>query len=194
MKVQSLLICMALAVALGGCVTTTKIDSGERKIGDRLNVVLDGAWNQISAPGINGPHRETWTMEGLAVDQLLIYSGLRDGEAIHPDSAAYSDKKHFIFRADMQPEQVVSLFEGMLTRDGSSFRLKKLEPSTFGGGRGFHFEYALIRKTDNVELAGSASAVVNHNELFAIVYQAPQLVFFPRHAARVANMMRSARL
>lgn len=183
-----------LVLVLAGCATATKIESGERNVGERLRIVLDGAWNQISAPGMNGPNCQTWTMEGLPVDQLLIYSGLKENEAVHADSAASADKKSFKFQANMQPEQIVALFEGMLTRDGSTFKLTKLEPTPFGGGKGFRFEYSLIRKADNVELSGTASALVSRNELFAIVYQAPKLVFYPRHQERVTRMMQSARL
>ncbi len=181
-----------LALVLTACATATKIESGEQYIGERLHLTLDGAWNKIDAPGISGPHCEIWTMEGLPVDQLFIYSGLKENEAVHAGSAM--DKKSFNFHANMQPDQIVALFEGMLTRDGSTFRLTKLEPVPFGGGKGFHFEYSLIRKTDNVELSGSASAVVNKKELFAVVYQAPKLVFYPRHQKRVAQIMQSARL
>ncbi|RZI41415.1 hypothetical protein EGT07_17665 [Herbaspirillum sp. HC18] len=183
-----------LALALAGCATATKVETGERNVGDRMRIALDGAWNKISAPGMNGPNCETWTMEGVPVDQMLIYSGLKESEAVHYESGGSAEKKSFKFRANMQPDQIVALFEGMLTRDGSTFRLVKLEPAQFGGAKGFHFEYSLIRKTDNVELSGTASAVVNRNELFAIVYQAPKLVFFPRHVERVNRIMLSARL
>lgn len=192
MKLMKNIAAWLLVLTLTACATATKIESGERNVGERLSIVLDGDWNKISAPGMNGPHSETWTMEGLPVDQLLIYSGLKDSEAVHAEGGA--DKKIHKFRSNMQPDQVVALFEGMLTRDGSTFKLVRLEPAQFGGGKGFRFEYSLIRKADNVELSGTASALVNKNELFAIVYQAPKIVFFPRHQERVNRIMRSARI
>lgn len=66
------------AAALSGCVAVAKVETGERVIGERMSVKIDGPWNRINAPGI-GP-AETWTMEGLPVDQLLLYSGIRDGD------------------------------------------------------------------------------------------------------------------
>lgn len=182
-----------MVLALTACATATKIDSGARDI-DGLRLVLDGAWNEISAPNMNGPHRQTWTMEGLPVDQLLIYSGLKAGEEIHPDTQVGGSTKVFKFKPDMQPDQIVALFEGMLTRDGSTFKLLKLEPAPFGGGKGFRFEYNLTRKSDNVELSGLAGAVVNKGQLFAVVYQAPRLVFYPRHRENVDRIIQSARL
>jgi hypothetical protein len=93
----------------------------------------------------------------------------------------------------MQPDEMVSMFEGMLTRDGSTFKLGKLEPLPFGE-RGYRFEYAIIRKVDNVQLSGVGYGTVSKGELFAILYQAPRLTFYERHRARVESMARSARL
>jgi hypothetical protein len=103
-------------------------------------------------------------------------------------------RKSFNFRSTMQPDEIAALFEGMLTRDGSSYKLVKLEPAIFGGHKGFRFEFSLIRKYDNVQLSGVGYGAVSKGELFAIVYMAPRLAFFARHAASVENMARSARV
>jgi len=185
---------LLLLATLAGCVSVSKVESGERPIGDRLVVTLDGPWNQINAPNL-GP-AQVWTMEGLPVDELMLYSGIRDGQAIHAQSTAGSGAKPkvFAFRSNMQPDEIVALFEGMLTRDGSRFQLVKLEPVPFGGGKGFRFEYSLTRKIDNVQLAGVGYGTVSKGELFAITYMAPQLAFFPRHIARVEQLCRSAQI
>jgi hypothetical protein len=94
----------------------------------------------------------------------------------------------------MHADQVVALFEGMLTRDGSTFKLVKLEPAAFGGEKGYRFEYALVRRGDGVQLSGIGYAAVSRSELFALVYQAPRMTFFSRHKDRVEGIARSARL
>lgn len=178
----------ALMLLMTGCASVAKVDSGDRVIGERMNVKLDGAWNQVNMPGL-GPV-ELWTMEGLTVDQLRFYVGLKDGQAIHPDRGG--TKKSFSFRSSMQADEIAALFEGMLTQDGSAYRLLKLEPMPFGGEKGFRFEYALTRKSDNVQLSGVGYGAVHKGELFAIVYVAPRLAFFARHAGRVERIARSA--
>ena len=182
------LLCAVLM--LSGCVTVAKVETGDRAVGERLTVSIDGAWNQLNAPGM-GP-AEVWTMEGTPVDQLLLYSGLKDGQAIHAGGGG--GQKDFVFRANMQPDEIASLFEGMLTRDGSRFRLQKLEPASFGAQKGFRFEYALVRKVDNVQLSGVGYAAVSRGELFAVVYMAPRLVFYHRHIARVEHIGKSMRI
>jgi hypothetical protein len=184
------LISILLALLIAGCanVATKKMEAGANTVGERMTFTLDGSWNYISAPNM-GP-AQVWTMEGLPVDQLLIYSGLKDGEVIHAESSG-SQRKSFSFRSSMQPDEIVSMFEGMLTRDGSSFKLAKLEPASFGGGKGLRFEYALTRKVDNVQLSGLGYATVSNGELFALLYNAPRLGFFPRHQARVEQIART---
>jgi hypothetical protein len=183
----------AVLVFLAGCVSVSKIESGDNTVGERLTVHLTGAWNHINAPNL-GP-AQVWTMEGLPVDQLLVYSGLKDGDAIHaPYRGPGPEKKSFEFRANMEPDQITALFDGMLSRDGSTYKLVKLEPMTFGGTKGFRFEYALTRKVDNVQLSGVGYGAVSRGELFALVYMAPRLAFFARHAPMVEAIAKSARL
>jgi hypothetical protein len=182
---------VVLTIALlAGCASVNKIESGERAIGERMSLHLQGDWNHVAAPGM-GP-AQTWTMEGLPVDQLMIYSGLKDGEALH--AAGSASQKSFNFRSSMQPDEIVALFEGMLTRDGSQFKLMKLEPAAFGGGKGFRFEYALTRKADNLVLSGVGYGTVSKGDLFALLYIAPRLTFFARHQERVEQIARSARV
>jgi len=177
-----------LMLLTAGCASVAKIESGDRVIGERMNVKLDGAWNQVNAPGL-GP-AEIWTMEGLPVDQLRFYVGLKDGAAIHPERGG--GKKSFNFRSSMQADEIVSLFEGMLMQDGSTYRLVKLEPAAFGGEKGFRFEYMLTRKVDNVQISGVGYGAVRKGELFAILYMAPRLAFFARHSGSVEQIARSA--
>lgn len=183
------IIAALLAVALAGCAAVAKMESGEQTIGERLVVQLDGPWNHVTAPGVGPAH--LWTMEGLPIDQLRIYAGIKDGEPVHqPDNSG--NRKNFSFRSSMQPEDIVAMFEGMMTRDGSVFRLNKLEPMAFGGQKGFRFEFSLIRKVDSVQLSGVGFGTVAKGELYAMLYAAPQLGFFARHQGSVEQMARGA--
>lgn len=183
---------IVLIALLSACATVNKVDSGKRAVGDRFVLTIEGAWNHIDFPGIKPA--QAWTMEGLAIDELLIYSGIRDGQALHPEFSSDSKKKNFSFRSTMQTEEVVSAFEGMLSRDGSTFKLIKLEPFTLGGKKGFRFEYERIRKRDNVQQNGVGYGAVDKGELFALIYHAPRLTFFPRQFSRVEAIARSAQI
>ena len=178
--------------ALSGCASVAKVETGDRVVGERMTVKLEGAWNHVDAPGM-GPG-QTWTMEGLALDQLLLYSGIKDGQRIHAAAPGGSNAKEYSFRSSMQSEEIVAMFEGMLTRDGSTFKLAKLEPTNFGGLKGLHFEFSSTRKVDGVQLSGFGYSAVSKGELFAILYIAPRLTFYPRYAPRADQISRSARV
>ncbi len=171
-----------MAMLLAACASVKKVESGANLVGDRLSITVDGNWNHLDFPGLKPA--QVWTMEGIAIDELLVYSGIRDGQPMHPEFSAESKKKNFVFRKTMQTEEIISMLEGMLCRDGSTFKLRKVEPFAFGGKKGFRFEYERIRKIDGVRLQGIGFGAVDKDELFALVYQAPRLTFFPRYQAR----------
>lgn len=194
MKLKKIAVVIAATSILAACISTTKVGSGPVKMGDSMQLSLSKAWNQVNANGLNGPHRDIWTLEGLPVDTLMVYSGVNDGEIIHPERAAQNDKKNFVFKSTMNAEQIVALFQGDLTRDGSSFELLKLEPSAFGGNKGYHFEFRLLRKTDNLEVLGNADISVVKGKLYALVYQAPKLTFYPSHIQSVRDVAQSVKI
>lgn len=174
---------VVLSLFVAACGTVRKVESGTHAVGERLAVNIDGSWNHVDFPGIKPA--QMWTMEGVTVDEFLIYPGIKDGEAMHPEGPANGRKKNFVFRSAMQTEDIVALFEGVLSRDDANFKLLKLEPYRFGGKNGFRFEYERIRKIDNVQLRGVGFGAVDGGELFALLYHAPRLAFFPRHQAQV---------
>jgi len=191
MRNMKTLVAALLVLALSACANVAKMDKGDQALGERLMVTLDGPWNQVNAPGL-GP-AQTWTMEGLPVDQLRIYSGIKDGEAIFTGGAGQNAKR-IDFRSTMQADDIVGMFESMLTRDGSTVKLDKLEPWSFAGEKGFRFEFTFTRKIDGVVNSGVGYGTVSKGELFALLYAAPRLGFFPRHKDKVEQMARSARL
>lgn len=180
---------LLLLAVLAGCASVKKVESGKHTVGERLVVDIGGAWNHLDFPGIKPA--EIWTMEGVTIDEFLIYSGIKDGQAMHPAGRTVEGQKDLVFRSAMQNEEVVALLEGVLSRDGSTFKLLRLDPYPFAGRKGFRFEYERIRKVDNVQLRGVAFGAVDKGELFAVVYHAPRLTFFNKHQASVEAIARS---
>jgi hypothetical protein len=172
-------------------VSSVSNPSGVQSPLKRLSIDIDSAWNRMNFPSA-GP-TQIWTMEGLAIDQLLIYAGIKDDHALHA-TAPNSKTKAFKFRSHMQPDEIVAQFEGMLTRDGSRFTLVKLEPSPFGTGSGFRFEFELVRRISSLTMQGVGYGAVSKGELFSLLYFAPRLNFYPRHISAVEKISASARV
>lgn len=183
---------VASATLLGGCAAVSKVATGEVVMKDRLVLTVDKPWNQFER-GL-GDNTPTWTQDGITVDALRFYVGLKDGDLIAPTPSQPKGAQPLAFRAGMGPQQVAKLFEGLYARDGSSFTLDRIEPATFAGQPGFRFEFSSVRKSDDVRLRGLAWGAVRNGELFLISYTAPQLAFFPRGRADAEAVARSARL
>jgi hypothetical protein len=180
------------ALVLAGCANVSKVASGEAVVKNRLAVTVEAPWNQFDR-GI-ADNTPTWTFEGITVDALQFYVGIKDGELIATTPSRGKGAVPLAFKSSMQPADVVSLYQGLFTRDGSSFTLDKLEPAEFVGTRGFRFEYSLTRKLDEVRLRGVAWGAVRNGELFLINYSAPRLGFFPRYVPQVEKIAQGARV
>ncbi len=190
---RRLLALLAAAALLAGCAAgVTKIAAGEAVVGERMGVPVDAAWNQLEGRVSGTVSAALWTTEGLPVDQLNFYVGLKDGTTLAQNTA--KEQRPIAFKTGMQPHEVVALFESLYTRDGSTFKLDRLDAATFLGERGWRAQFTVVRKFDEVRLTGSAWGTVRNGELFAITFTAPALVFYPRQIGKIEQIAASARL
>jgi len=180
-----------LAVLLiSGCAAVSKVDVGSVTVGDRLLVRIDSPWNRFDR-GL-ADNTPTWTQEGITVDALQFYPGIKEGEAIAPDAGTGKKQQPLTFKAGMQPAEIVALFQALHSRDGSSFELQKLEPAEFIATRGFRYEFEVVRKVDDVRLRGVAYGAVREGRLYVISYTAPRLAFFGKYVTKVEAIARTA--
>lgn len=191
-NIRTRLAALAVSLLLAACATpVSRVEVGEVMIGKRLAVKVDAAWNQFGGGLTAGI--PTWTMEGITIDALRFYTDIKDGQTFGPSNPP-KGRQPLIFKATMQPADIVAMFQSLQTQDGSSFQLDKLEPAEFLGGQGFRFEYSSVRKIDEVPLRGVAYGRVRDGELFLVSYSAPRLVFFPRYQPRVESLIKSVSL
>lgn len=184
---------LALVLAgLAGCAQVSQVSTGTVVVKERLLVDVADPWNQFERGAL--AQTPTWTNEGLFVDALQFYVGIKDGELLAPTPSEPKGTPALTFRASMQTSEVAELFQSLWSRGGSSFTLERIEPHPFLGGSGFRFEYSVIRKIDDVRLQGVAWGLVRNGELFVINYSAPRLSFFARYRARVELIAKSARV
>jgi hypothetical protein len=185
----------AAALLLAACATmkppaVVKVEPGQQSVSDKLELQLEGPWNRFTHTDKDAIL--TWTVEGFAVDRLQFFIAIKDGADIVKRDA--KEQSRLTFHSSMQPQEVVALFQGLLTARGSTFTLEKLEPITFLGEDGFRFRYSLKRRGDDVRLAGVGYGAIHQGELTVILYSAPRLGFFPRYEAQIEKMALSARL
>jgi hypothetical protein len=181
-----------VALVFAGCAQVKQVATGDVTLKNRLVVTIEKPWNQFET-GV-GDNTPTWTQEGVAIDALRFYVGLKDGELIAPTPPEPKGQRPLAFKAAMNPRDVIALFEGYYSQGGSTFTLDKVTPQTFLGQPGYRFEFSSVRKVDEVRLLGVGWAAVRNGELFAITYTAPRLTFFARHLGSAEAVVRSARV
>ncbi len=191
-----LLAVLLAATVLAGCASFSNVE-GEQRVGERLLLTVDRAWNKVVMPGDRQPY-ETWTQEGLPLDHLRLWPGLKPGDALMavPPSRAgqVKDARVPTFARGLRADQVVELFEQVYAADGSTVRLLRAEPSAFAGIKGVRFEFELVRKSDEVRMRGIGWAGVGADALYAATFVAPRLSFYGRLAPQAEAVVRSARL
>lgn len=182
----------AAAGWLAGCAQLSPIASGQVVVRQRLVVDVDQPWNQFEHSLDDGT--PTWTREGITVDALKFYVGLKSGDLIAPTPSEPKGQAPLAYKAGMQAADVVALFERLYSRGGSTFTLEKVAPDTFVGVPGYRFEFASLRQSDDVRLKGVGWFAVRDGELWAITFTAPRLAFFPAGIGSAEAIARSARI
>lgn len=182
----------ALVLLLAACAQVSTVPSGQAVVRGRLVVDVGEPWNQFEFTLDDGT--PTWTREGITIDALKFYPGLKSGTLIAPTPSEPKSIAPLAFEAGMQAADIVALFEKLYSRGGSIFTLAKVEPTGFVGVAGYRFEFSQVRKVDEVHLTGVGWFAVRDGELWAITYTAPRLNFFPAGIASAKAIARSARV
>lgn len=193
---------LLLALVLAGCTTISRME-GEQVVNERLAVHVTSAWNKVRDGWETTPY-DTWTQEGLPLDHLRFWGGVRPGQPIMVKYATFSreaDAKEArvpTFRRGLTPEKLVSLFEEFYATAGT-VTITKVEPTVFAGEKGVRFEFTLARRRDDLNLQGVGWVAVRHDaavgeELYAATFVAPRLSFFPRLLPLAEAVVRTARV
>lgn len=186
-------VCLAsLALLLSACAQVSTVRTGQVVVGQRLLVDVVKDWNQFEYTLNDGT--PTWTQEGIAVDALKFYVGLKDGALIAPTPSEPKGQTPLTYKSGMQAADIVALFERLYARGGSTFTLEKVGQVDFLGGSGYRFEFSSIRRIDDVRLRGVGWFAVRNGELWAITYVAPRLAFYPAGVGDAEAIARSARI
>jgi hypothetical protein len=191
------LLALLLAVLLAACTTISKVE-GEQLVNERLAVKVPAAWNKVQSPWDDEPY-DTWTQEGLPLDHLRLWGGVRAGQALMAKPTVFfrgpgeKDKRVPTFRKGMAPEQIVSLFEELYATSGT-VTLTRVEPGAFAGHQGVRFEFTLVRRGDDLILKGVGWAAVHGEALYAATFVAPRLSFYERLKPLAEGVVASARV
>jgi hypothetical protein len=196
------LLLIVMALVLAACTSMSKME-GEQVVGERLVVHVPGAWNKVVDRSEQPPY-DTWTQEGIPLDHLRLWGGVRPGQPLMTKWATYSraedakERRVPTFRPGLTPEKLVSLFEELYATAGA-VSITRVEPAVFAGERGVRFEFTLARRSDDLNMRGVGWVAVRPDpvwgeELFAATFVAPRLAFYDRLLPMAEAVVKTARV
>ena len=158
-----------LLLIVAGCASYSMVGSGTHSL-KGMKVTTDTAWNKAPSNAVFGG-RQTWTQDGLMLNQLTFFEGIEDGDTLYK----VSKKEEFPpFTSDLLAHEIMEIFEASLSKlsQTSVASTANLKPMTFGGHSGFRFEYSYVA-ADDVARQGMAAAAVVEDKLYMISFEAP---------------------
>ncbi len=159
----------------------------------QFSVKGQAGWNRLDEGG-KVDRDLWWTVNGAPLDLVRFFTGLAPGQPMIQVKGQAAQKRMPTFQAKMQPEEIVEMYEALVTSDGNTFKRDKLAPCAFAGGDGFRFEFTLVRKSDEVTLKGAGWGVVRNDKLYLMVFQAARIHYYPDLLPKVEAMAASARI
>lgn len=156
-----------------------------------LSVTPGDDWNRWTGHPID--KGESWTLDGMSLNELYFVSGLAPGETLFKD-AAKKDAPLPPLRAAMQLTDIPDFVESSIRirLDTSAFQVTNVQPVTLGGHPAVKFTYEYAVAASTLRRKGIAVGTIVNNQLYMINFAAPALFYFDRDAPKVEAMMASA--
>ncbi len=158
-----------------------------------LSVVPPNDWNRLGAK--IGRNAESWTLDGLSLNDLSFYAGIEDGRTLFREV----DKKNRPlpkFSSKMLLPDIVQMFEGSyrIASGTSLFSIGNVEPATFAGQPGVRFSYSFVQQDEEVKRNGEATGAIINGKLYLITYEAPAIYYFDRDIAAYRKLVETAQI
>lgn len=158
-----------------------------------LSIVPPNDWNRLGSK--IGRNAESWTLDGLSLNDLSFYAGIEDGRTLFREV----DKKNRPlpkFSSKMLLPEIVQMFEGSyrIASGTSLFSIGQVEPATFAGNPGVRFTYSFVQQDEEVKRNGEATGAIINGKLYLITYEAPVIYYFDRDVSAYRKLVETAKV
>jgi hypothetical protein len=200
-----ILLLLAPAALLAGCATGSGLGyggygyyslvaPGPERVARSMRVTPTIPWNRARRSWQDISREEDWTLNGPLLDNLTFIGGLESGKALVRYQRR-QERQVPRFRADMSPQEIVSMIETYYrVRAGSvRFDMTGLQPRSFLGQPGFQFDFQHLDGSE-VERQGRAVGAVIGNRLYLALLEGTRSHYFPAALPEFERIVESARL
>ena len=194
MKIHKILTSMSV-LFLAGCVTGyTEVMPGVQTYGS-MRVTAGDSWNAV--PNGHTPmsrkDTRTWTQDGVLLDRITIYPGIKAGESIFDSRNASTALPSF--SADMLPNEIEELVESSILKlygEGSAtVSTSNLRPQAFGEVGGFMFDIEAA-VTESPDYRGMVGGFIKDDRLYMVSYLAAEPYYYDKHKGKAEEIIKSA--
>ncbi len=180
----SLVLVLAACTSPGG---TLQRAGGVDVFDLRLETALD--WARVK-----GARQELWTIDGMTLNSLSIFTGVRPGEHVFQMARERKSRPDGPwFRAGMRPDEIRDIVvDALRGQHWANVGSEALRPQRFGDVDGLRFELQLT-SPEGLVYRGSVAAAERGGRLTLLVWKAPAEYYAGRDAEAVARMFDSLR-
>ena len=188
---------VAGAVAVAGCVSIVAA-TGTYKIGNAYTIQLDRTWSDASALiSPNSRHVKVFTMNGWALDQLILTDGLPVGQSmvseVSRNQRRTDDKQVPLVRAGMSELEVVEFVaDSMAFWDMQQITSDEVRPASFGPHEGVAFDIS-ARRPNGLDMQATGVAAQAGDKVYLILFISTREHYFETLKADVDRIAASVR-
>jgi hypothetical protein len=183
---------LALLLLLSACASTGPggrlQPAGTTTVFD-MTLTSDLDWARIKA------HRnEMWTIDGLLLNRLMIFSNVAPGEHVFQRAKERRSRPDGPwFRAGMRLDELEQLVvDGLVDQDWVGVTAHDPRPHDFGGVEGLRFDLHMTHP-DGLVYEGTAAVVEHEGKLTVLVWLAPKEHYYGRDIVAVNAMLDGVR-
>lgn len=188
---RTMLVALGVAALHAGCATNPRLVEA----GDDAEVAAYEVDPQIEWSRQQARDLEIWTVNGVQLEQLRLYSDVESADSLFPQrqgaSARAEPEERPRFRPDMRAHDVMELVQATLAQSGAlDISVTQLRPANFGDRPGFRFDLALTAPS-GLAYRGLAAGAVKDERLQLILFLAAEPHYYPRYAPVVRRIIKS---
>jgi hypothetical protein len=189
------LIFLSLVTALWGCTPSyTLVSPGEVPVAKKgMTVQTASAWNRIPKGPGDIAWEESWTKNGPLLDSVAFVGGLPAGKSL-VEQHKKADQQVPRFRADMSPDDLVTMIESYYRIGGAStFEITTVEPAQFIGPAAVRFDFTYV-PGDKVPRKGRCVLEVVNDRLYMMKLEGAASHYFDAVAREFDLMTGTAKV
>jgi hypothetical protein len=191
---KNVILACATALLLSACVPTYKlVKPAAATVGNgSMTVTPTGSWNKVPMMGAQ-PWEDVWTRNGPLLDAVGFVTGVPEGKSLVKQRKK-ADAQVAVFKADMTPNDLVSMIESWYRVGGVSvFKMDSVDPTSFLGGTGLKLRYSYA-PTDGIGKKGAAVLRVVDKKLYLMKLDGVNSHYFDAALPEFDALVASARL